>query len=123
MNIIFFFCISAFAIFLWVFIDVLEHSDYLSGICMVSFQPIPPKRAGPEALLTGDGLIREQGRGGNVMIIHFSSLYLELYWDLPQSFTSVNFTFTCSRCLHLAVSALFSFEIYRILLWYLGILC
>ncbi len=46
---------------------------------MVSFQSIPPKRVGPEALLTGDDLIREQDRGGSVMIMHFSSVYLELY--------------------------------------------
>lgn len=45
---------------------------------MVSFQSIPPKRAGPEALLAGDGLIREHGQGGNVMIMHFSSLYVEV---------------------------------------------
>lgn len=30
-----------------------------------------------EALLTGDGLIREQDQRGSVMIMHFSSFYLE----------------------------------------------
>lgn len=31
---------------------------------MGSFHSTPPKGAGPEALLPGDGLIGEQGRGG-----------------------------------------------------------
>lgn len=44
----------------------------------MSFQSIPPKRAGPEALLMGNGLISEHDQGGNVMIMHFSSLHVEV---------------------------------------------
>lgn len=54
-------------------------------ICMVSFQSIPPKSVGPEALFTGDGLIKEQNQRGSVMIMHFSSFYLDLLWGLPLS--------------------------------------
>lgn len=43
------------------------------------------QRARPEALLAGDGLIREHDQGGNVMIMHFSSFYLDLCWGLPLS--------------------------------------
>lgn len=44
----------------------------------MSFLSIPPKRAGPEALLTGDSLIREPGQGGDVMIMHLPSIVLSV---------------------------------------------